>query len=446
MSKKRARTEAAAGGAAAGHLAARDASFTALWEQGRFCDVTIQVDSGERFEAHRLVLAAGSDYFKALFSSAMRESAEDVVTISEIAADDMRAVLRFLYTLRLEAKPETLAGVMMAASRLEVPSLLALGAESLASTLTLESCIASWAVAVSIGRPELDAVRAACEKMAEHLFKTLSQQPDFHRLSLDMLKTLLCSDALMAGEDVVFEALDGWLSKCSPPLAAAQKLELFSLVPYPLMEPTFLADRVEGVLTAYEGGKELLYEAYRHQALRPTASAAASASSPRTRPRMSHGVHRSIPNAFLTGWKQHIDEPYSHVTTLMKIESVPAEATHIFVGARAPDGTIALGACGRRDEVLRRTSSENETHEENGAFWYNYIEDEEEDGGSFGFSRVAAVTLCTADVLGCDYGSSKVDEDGHYRLSWHTEGSAGWRAGTEVNLEAREWRKLMYWI
>mmetsp|Transcript_47755 Transcript_47755/g.156407 ORF Transcript_47755/g.156407 Transcript_47755/m.156407 type:complete len:370 (+) Transcript_47755:95-1204(+) len=369
MSKKRARTEAAAGGAAAGHLAARDASFTALWEQGRFCDVTIQVDSGERFEAHRLVLAAGSDYFKALFSSAMRESAEDVVTISEIAADDMRAVLRFLYTLRLEAKPETLAGVMMAASRLEVPSLLALGAESLASTLTLESCIASWAVAVSIGRPELDAVRAACEKMAEHLFKTLSQQPDFHRLSLDMLKTLLCSDALMAGEDVVFEALDGWLSKCSPPLAAAQKLELFSLVRYPLMEPTFLADRVEGVLTAYEGGKELLYEAYRHQALRPTASAAASASSPRTRPRMSHGVHRSIPNAFLTGWKQHIDEPYSHVTTLMKIESVPAEATHIFVGARAPDGTIALGACGRRDEVLRRTSSENETHEENGAFW-----------------------------------------------------------------------------
>ena len=96
--------------------------------------------------------------------------------------------------------------------------------------------------------------------------------------------------------------------------------------------------------------------------------------------------------------------------------------------------------------MLRRTSSENETHEENGAFWYNYIEDEEEDGGSFGFSRVADVTLCTADVLGCDYGSSKVDEDGHYRLSWHTEGSAGWRAGTEVNLEAREWRKLMYWI
>ena len=59
---------------------------------------------------------------------------------------------------------------------------------------------------------------------------------------------------------------------------------------------------------------------------------------------------------FLSRWTCHFDYPYDHRTTVEEIESLPAQATHVFVGARRPNGSI-LGACGRREEVLRRTTS-----------------------------------------------------------------------------------------
>ena len=122
---------------------------------------------------------------------------------------------------------------------------------------------------------------------------------------------------------------------------------------------------------------------------------------------------------------------------------MPAEATHVFVGARDADGVIVLGACGRRDEVLRRTESTTEAHEDNGVFWYFTFEDDEHPV-SFGFSRVPAISLNSADVLGSGDFQHEADEDGHYRLSWHLDGGSGWRAGHRTE-DLEGWTKLLYW-
>ena len=47
--------------------------FAAMWRAKQLCDVQVAVDSGAHFDAHKVVLAAGSDFFKALFTSGMRE-------------------------------------------------------------------------------------------------------------------------------------------------------------------------------------------------------------------------------------------------------------------------------------------------------------------------------------------------------------------------------------
>ena len=211
------------------------------------------------------------------------------------------------------------------------------------------------------------------------------------------------------------------------------------------MEPAHLSSTVDPALRACgERGVALLLEAYRHHAL----PAGSRPETPRTRRRdhafLPFGVRRSFPDDFLSRhWRVHIEREYSLTTTVEEIESVPPEATHVFVGARDPDGRIALGACGRRDEVLRRTVGD-ETHEENGAFWYFSFN--HDDPRSFGFSRVAAVELNEADILGSGR-MSALDEDGHFRLSWHADGG-GWRAGQIVDDGGHEldgWTKLLYW-
>ena len=253
----------------------------------------------------------------------------------------------------------------------------------------------------------------------------------------------------------MFDALQRWLAAPrDPPLDDAARLRLLELVRYPLMAPAHLSSTVDPALRACgERGVALLLEAYRHHAL----PAGSRPETPRTRRRdhafLPFGVRRSFPDDFLSRhWRVHDERPYSQGTTVEEIESVPPEATHVFVGARDPDGRIALGACGRRDEVLRRTV-DNATHEENGAFWY-FSFDSDDEPRSFGFSRVPAVRLAVADVLGSGYEDEDTDEDGNYRLSWHTDGmeeeSCGWRAGQlifEVEDEhLNDWKKLLYWI
>ena len=67
---------------------------------------------------------------------------------------------------------------------------------------------------------------------------------------------------------------------------------------------------------------------------------------------------------------------------------------------------------------------------------------------SFGFARVPAIRLHTADI-GVDDDAS----DEHlYRLSWHTDGASGGHRGSEDEEEdvqddpAAIWQKLLYWI
>ena len=74
-SRKRARTESTDDAPTAELVATHEqrsalsCSFASLWRAGQLCDVEIAVDSGERFAAHKLVLSASSDFFKALFTS-----------------------------------------------------------------------------------------------------------------------------------------------------------------------------------------------------------------------------------------------------------------------------------------------------------------------------------------------------------------------------------------
>lgn len=65
--------------------------------RSNFCDVGLQVGS-RVFKAHRLVLAASSPYFAALFSGGLREADKDEVQLIGVDTEVFEILLDFIYT------------------------------------------------------------------------------------------------------------------------------------------------------------------------------------------------------------------------------------------------------------------------------------------------------------------------------------------------------------
>ena len=68
-------------------------------EQGEFIDVRLKVGE-DLFPAHRIVLAANSDYFHAMFARGMKESNQEVIELKDenISAEALKIVMDSIYS------------------------------------------------------------------------------------------------------------------------------------------------------------------------------------------------------------------------------------------------------------------------------------------------------------------------------------------------------------
>ena len=205
------------------------------------------------------------------------------------------------------------------------------------------------------------------------------------------------------------------------------------------------------------------------------------------------GVQKGLPLAFLkdeaAGWIKHSEEPFSQCTQPRHLDRVPADATHVLVGALKDKAkSMALAAIGERRVVLpphphahllvdeaadggdqkdgdgegqdpqaaaassphdgdgddddddseypfADVGTTNKAKAHNGAFWYCVA------NRAFGFAPSPAVSLGSADTV-----DPQGRKDGDRRMSWHLNGSGGYRAGRETGLNSsREWLKVVYY-
>ena len=80
----------------------------------------------EIFLAHRIVLAASSDYFHAMFARGMKESNQDVIELKDegISAASLKIVLDSIYSGDLQVNDENTFEVLVAADHLQVTSVV----------------------------------------------------------------------------------------------------------------------------------------------------------------------------------------------------------------------------------------------------------------------------------------------------------------------------------
>jgi len=113
-------------------------NFNQLLNSKSLSDVIIDIQ-GQTFEAHKLVLAARSPVFLAMFQTNLTEKQTNTLTICDIEADTFSEVLRFIYTDQVEQLDEMASKLLSAADKYMLPLLKAKCEVSLSRNISVET-------------------------------------------------------------------------------------------------------------------------------------------------------------------------------------------------------------------------------------------------------------------------------------------------------------------
>ena len=111
-----------------------------MHQNRQLCDVVLAVES-KLIPAHRLVLSAFSPYFHAMFTSELRESKEDTITLQGLNAEAVEAIVHFAYEAKINITEENVQNITNAASVLQIESVRNLCSDFLKTQLHPSNCL-----------------------------------------------------------------------------------------------------------------------------------------------------------------------------------------------------------------------------------------------------------------------------------------------------------------
>ena len=97
-------------------------SIKSLCESDTYSDCVLKVDE-KQIPCHKIVLAAASPYFNAMFTCGLRESAEPEVDIKGFSFETISVVIRYIYSGILNTGSEDVGSVLLAANMFQIDNL-----------------------------------------------------------------------------------------------------------------------------------------------------------------------------------------------------------------------------------------------------------------------------------------------------------------------------------
>ena len=265
-----------------------------FYSSQQLCDVTL-VAGTRKFQAHRLVLSAASDYFAAMFTSGLAEAKQEEVLLPQIDPDCLEILLQYCYTGELEVKESSVENLFSTAHQLLLSEVVKVCCDFLASQLHPTNCIGIQLFADSQGCSDL--LDVAQQYTAQHFSEVCSQQ-EFVQLRLPEVQKLLSSDDLnVSSEETIMQAVTIWLEH-DLTNRKEHASSMLALVRLPLLRPQYISDFVESNPLYSENLKcqQLLLEAFKHHLKVPLPIDACQDVLQRSRPRKS-----TVGSLFLVG-------------------------------------------------------------------------------------------------------------------------------------------------
>ena len=199
-------------------------------EQGEFIDVHLKVGE-EVFSAHRIVLAASSDYFHAMFTHEMKESNQEVVELKDesISAATLKIVLDSIYSGDLQVNDENVLDVLVAADHLQVTSVVQHCCDYLQTQfIQLRFDVQTYCqICIIANRHGLTDLQEATQSKMASMYKDVCENEEFlSHIDADQYSSLLRRDDLGApSETFVFKSVIKWIKhKKEERMAVAAKV------------------------------------------------------------------------------------------------------------------------------------------------------------------------------------------------------------------------------
>nr|XP_015812894.2 kelch-like protein 40a [Nothobranchius furzeri] len=179
-----------------------------LLENDRFVDCVLKIQDKE-FPCHRLVLAASSPFFKAMFLSDLEESKKREIILKDVDPGVMGMILRYLYTSDINLTEQNVQDIFMVANMYQIPSIFSVCVSYLQEKMVLSNCLAIYRLGLLLDCPRL--TLAAREFICER-YQVVVRDQEFLQLDPSELAIIITSDTLNVDrEELVFESLMDWV-------------------------------------------------------------------------------------------------------------------------------------------------------------------------------------------------------------------------------------------
>uniref|UniRef100_A0A182LWK1 BTB/POZ domain-containing protein 9 n=1 Tax=Anopheles culicifacies TaxID=139723 RepID=A0A182LWK1_9DIPT len=173
-----------------------------------YSDVTFIVEN-QRIPAHRVILAARSEYFRALLYGGMQETKQDEITL-HIPLMAFKSLLKYIYSGSMSLvhmKEEHLLDTLGLANQYGFADLEVAISDYLRQVLSLSNVCAVLDAARLFA---LDGLTTVCHSFMDRNASDILQHESFRNLSLDSLSSLLLRDSFFAREVEIFQAVYDW--------------------------------------------------------------------------------------------------------------------------------------------------------------------------------------------------------------------------------------------
>ncbi|XP_060571635.1 kelch-like protein 25 [Ruditapes philippinarum] len=184
-----------------------------LRQEDTCTDFTVEV--GEKsFRCHKVVLAAMSDYFKAMFTSGMKETEQNKVVLDEVNPDSFQTVMQILYpegNVNPLEKPseDEMSDLLKLSGRFQMPFLRDICLKYYGRTMDTGNCILRW----KLGRQILcdDLIWLGYRFIKEHFEEIVLDSILVSVEFKDFLAIIKDESIHVKREDIVWSAIKNWI-------------------------------------------------------------------------------------------------------------------------------------------------------------------------------------------------------------------------------------------
>ena len=275
---------------------APDASFSLLClrdmqQQGQLCDVLLQADTNQLIPAHRVILAAASPYFRAMFVGKLLESTQRTVHIKDVDHDILQAVVAYAYSAEFFLSSDRVLLLMIAADLFQLISLREECSVYLHRQLRPDNCLSLRAFA---GLHNCSILFDMCTNYASDHFEEVIGCDEYLYLPCEQLKDLISRDEVrVTSEEEVYLAAMRWVYHDLDTRKNAFP-EIMSHIRLPFVSSQFLSGNVEQEELIQNEGQCQVYiqEAYTYK--KSPEKRSELKFSPRAKPRKPSGLQDAI--------------------------------------------------------------------------------------------------------------------------------------------------------